>query len=164
MFADDTELRPRSVKFVFADEKSAKQRPRLIVSIDRHHPGRRETIMAASRFLPHAGGPSSSHRRGCYLASPPGGEGLRRTGSPSGLCGPHARSVSTVLILNQQHLERVLAIGLTEHCSSIHPTEDARQSRQPRREARLLSIALCLRSVVQEAADPTKLSAFNTHP
>src|SRR5437762_8508561 len=35
------------VKFVFADEKGAKQRPGLIVSIDRYHQGRREMIMAA---------------------------------------------------------------------------------------------------------------------
>src|SRR6266550_6426346 len=35
------------VKFVFADEKGAKQRPSLIVSTDRYHQGRRETILAA---------------------------------------------------------------------------------------------------------------------
>ena len=35
------------VKFVFADEKGAKQRPGLIVSTDRYHQGRRETILAA---------------------------------------------------------------------------------------------------------------------
>ena len=35
------------VKFVFADEKGTKQRPGLIVSIDRYHQGRRETILAA---------------------------------------------------------------------------------------------------------------------
>jgi len=35
------------VKFVFADEKGAKQRPCLIVSTDRYHSGRRETILAA---------------------------------------------------------------------------------------------------------------------
>ena len=35
------------VKFVFADEKGAKQRPGLIVSTDRYHQGRRETIRAA---------------------------------------------------------------------------------------------------------------------
>ena len=35
------------VKFVFADEKGAKQRPGLIVSTDRFHQGRRETILAA---------------------------------------------------------------------------------------------------------------------
>ena len=35
------------VKFVFADEKGAKQRPGLIVSTDRYHRGRRETILAA---------------------------------------------------------------------------------------------------------------------
>ena len=35
------------VKFVFADEKGAKQRPGLIVSTDRYHHGRRETILAA---------------------------------------------------------------------------------------------------------------------
>ncbi len=35
------------VKFVFADEKGAKQRPGLIVSIDRYHRGRREMILAA---------------------------------------------------------------------------------------------------------------------
>src|SRR6267143_63739 len=35
------------VKFVFADEKGAKQRPGLIVSIDRYHQGRREMILAA---------------------------------------------------------------------------------------------------------------------
>lgn len=35
------------VKFVFADEKGAKQRPGLIVSTDPYHEGRRETILAA---------------------------------------------------------------------------------------------------------------------
>jgi len=35
------------VKFVFADEQGAKQRPGLIVSTDRYHQGRRETILAA---------------------------------------------------------------------------------------------------------------------
>jgi mRNA interferase MazF len=35
------------VKFVFADEKGAKQRPGLIVSTDRYQQGRRETILAA---------------------------------------------------------------------------------------------------------------------
>lgn len=35
------------VKFVFADEKGAKQRPGLIVSADRYHQGRREAILAA---------------------------------------------------------------------------------------------------------------------
>ena len=35
------------VKFVFADEKGAKQRPGLIVSTDRYHQGRRETILVA---------------------------------------------------------------------------------------------------------------------
>ncbi len=35
------------VKFVFADEKGAKQRPGLILSTDRYHQGRRETILAA---------------------------------------------------------------------------------------------------------------------
>src|SRR2546422_11492775 len=36
------------VKFVFADEKGAKQRPGLIVNIDRYyHQGRREMILAA---------------------------------------------------------------------------------------------------------------------
>ena len=35
------------VKFVFADEKGAKRRPGLIVSTDRYHQGRRETILAA---------------------------------------------------------------------------------------------------------------------
>jgi mRNA interferase MazF len=35
------------VRFVFADEKGAKQRPGLIVSTDRYHQGRRETILAA---------------------------------------------------------------------------------------------------------------------
>ena len=35
------------VKFVFADEKGVKQRPGLIVSTDRYHRGRRETILAA---------------------------------------------------------------------------------------------------------------------
>lgn len=35
------------VKFVFADEKGAKQRPGLIVSTDRYHQARRETILAA---------------------------------------------------------------------------------------------------------------------
>jgi len=32
---------------VFADEQGAKQRPGLIVSIDRYHQGRREMILAA---------------------------------------------------------------------------------------------------------------------
>jgi mRNA interferase MazF len=35
------------VKFVFADEKGVKQRPGLVVSTDRYHQGRRETILAA---------------------------------------------------------------------------------------------------------------------
>ena len=35
------------VKFVFADEKGAKQRPGLIVSGDRYHHGRREAVLAA---------------------------------------------------------------------------------------------------------------------
>jgi mRNA interferase MazF len=35
------------VKFVFADDKGVKQRPALIVSTDRYHQGRRETILAA---------------------------------------------------------------------------------------------------------------------
>jgi mRNA interferase MazF len=35
------------VKFVFADEKGVKQRPGLIVSTDRYHQARRETILAA---------------------------------------------------------------------------------------------------------------------
>ncbi len=35
------------VKFVFADEKGANQRPGLIVNIDRYHQGRREIILAA---------------------------------------------------------------------------------------------------------------------
>ena len=35
------------VKFVFADEKGARQRPGLIVSTDRYHRGRQETILAA---------------------------------------------------------------------------------------------------------------------
>ena len=35
------------VKFVFADEKGAKQRPALIVSGERYHQGRREAILAA---------------------------------------------------------------------------------------------------------------------
>jgi mRNA interferase MazF len=35
------------VKFVFADEKGVKQRPGLIVSTDRYHQARRETIFAA---------------------------------------------------------------------------------------------------------------------
>ena len=35
------------IKFVFADEKGAKQRPGLIVSTERYHQGRRETILAA---------------------------------------------------------------------------------------------------------------------
>lgn len=35
------------VKFVFADEKGVKQRPGLIVSTDRYHEGRQETILAA---------------------------------------------------------------------------------------------------------------------
>ena len=35
------------VRFVFADERGAKQRPGLIVSADRYHRGRQETILAA---------------------------------------------------------------------------------------------------------------------
>jgi mRNA interferase MazF len=35
------------VKFVFADEQGAKRRPELIVSTDKYHQGRRETILAA---------------------------------------------------------------------------------------------------------------------
>ena len=35
------------VRFVFADEKGAKQRPGLIVSTDRYHQGRRDAILAA---------------------------------------------------------------------------------------------------------------------
>jgi len=35
------------VKFVFADEKGTKRRPALIISTDRYHRGRRETILAA---------------------------------------------------------------------------------------------------------------------
>src|SRR5882672_10082849 len=35
------------VKFVFADEKGAKQRPGLIVSVDRYHQGRQDAILAA---------------------------------------------------------------------------------------------------------------------
>ena len=35
------------VKFVFADEKGVKQRPGLMVSTDRYHEGRRETILLA---------------------------------------------------------------------------------------------------------------------
>ena len=35
------------VRFVFADEKGAKQRPGLIVSSERYHRGRREAILAA---------------------------------------------------------------------------------------------------------------------
>lgn len=35
------------VKFVFADEKGAKQRPALIISTDRYHQARREAILAA---------------------------------------------------------------------------------------------------------------------
>ena len=35
------------VKFVFADEKGAKQRPALILSTDSYHQGRREAILAA---------------------------------------------------------------------------------------------------------------------
>ncbi len=35
------------VKFVFADEKGAKQRPGLIVSTDGYHQGRRESILMA---------------------------------------------------------------------------------------------------------------------
>lgn len=35
------------VKFIFADEKGVKRRPGLIVSSDRYHEGRRETILAA---------------------------------------------------------------------------------------------------------------------
>ncbi len=35
------------VKFVFADEQGAKQRPVLIISTDRYHRGRHEAILAA---------------------------------------------------------------------------------------------------------------------
>jgi len=35
------------VKFVFTDEKGAKQRPGLIISSDRYHQGRQETILIA---------------------------------------------------------------------------------------------------------------------
>jgi mRNA interferase MazF len=35
------------VKFVFADERGVKQRPGLIVSTDRYHQSRRETILLA---------------------------------------------------------------------------------------------------------------------
>jgi mRNA interferase MazF len=35
------------VKFVFADEKGVKQRPGLIISTDKYHRDRRETILAA---------------------------------------------------------------------------------------------------------------------
>jgi mRNA interferase MazF len=35
------------VKFVFSDEKGAKQRPGLIVSTDGYHQGRRDLILAA---------------------------------------------------------------------------------------------------------------------
>jgi mRNA interferase MazF len=35
------------VKFVFADEKGAKQRPGLIMSTERYHQGRREAVLAA---------------------------------------------------------------------------------------------------------------------
>jgi mRNA-degrading endonuclease toxin of MazEF toxin-antitoxin module len=35
------------VRFVFADERGAKRRPGLIVSTERYHQGRRETILAA---------------------------------------------------------------------------------------------------------------------
>jgi len=35
------------VRFVFADEQGAKQRPGLIVSSDRYHQARREAILAA---------------------------------------------------------------------------------------------------------------------
>src|SRR3989442_17080 len=35
------------VAFLFADEKGAKQRPGLIVSVDRYHQGRGEAILAA---------------------------------------------------------------------------------------------------------------------
>jgi mRNA interferase MazF len=35
------------VRFVFADEKGVKQRPGLVVSSDRYHQGRQETILAA---------------------------------------------------------------------------------------------------------------------
>jgi mRNA interferase MazF len=35
------------VKFVFADEKGAKQRPGLILSTERYHEGRDEAILAA---------------------------------------------------------------------------------------------------------------------
>jgi mRNA-degrading endonuclease toxin of MazEF toxin-antitoxin module len=35
------------VKFVFADEKGAKQRPGLIMSTERYHQSRRETVLAA---------------------------------------------------------------------------------------------------------------------
>jgi mRNA-degrading endonuclease toxin of MazEF toxin-antitoxin module len=35
------------VKFVFADEKGAKQRPGLIISGEQYHQGRREAVLAA---------------------------------------------------------------------------------------------------------------------
>jgi mRNA-degrading endonuclease toxin of MazEF toxin-antitoxin module len=45
------------VRFVFADEKGAKQRPALVISADGYHRGRREAILAAvtscvDRILP----------------------------------------------------------------------------------------------------------------
>ena len=45
------------VRFVFADEKGAKQRPALVISADGYHQGRREAILAAvtsrvGRILP----------------------------------------------------------------------------------------------------------------
>ena len=56
------------VKFVFADEKGVKQRPGLIVSTDRYHQGRRETILAAitsnvGRLGLHGVGASATIRR-----------------------------------------------------------------------------------------------------
>ena len=39
------------VKFVFADEKGAKQRPGVIVSTEGYHQGRREAILAAITTL-----------------------------------------------------------------------------------------------------------------
>jgi mRNA-degrading endonuclease toxin of MazEF toxin-antitoxin module len=35
------------VKFVFADEQGAKQRPGFIISTERYHQGRREAVLAA---------------------------------------------------------------------------------------------------------------------
>lgn len=70
------------VKFVFADEKGVKQRPGLIVSTDRYHQNRRETILVAitsnvARLL--AGDYRIRAWRACGLAHPSTVTGIVRT-------------------------------------------------------------------------------------